>query len=150
MQDLNLPLVKLTFGRKGDKTLVFDELRKKYVILTPEEWVRQHFIRFLIDHKKYPGGLISVEKVLKVNGINFRTDTVVYDKNGRPKMLIEFKAPGVEVDDSTLFQIAKYNKKLDVPYLMLSNGMKHYCFKSNEDGLFEAMNDIPNYSELES
>ena len=150
MQDLNLPSFKLTLLKKEGKTLVFDELRKKYVILTPEEWVRQHFIRFLIELKNYPGGLMSIEKVLKVNGISFRTDTVVYTRNGHPKMLIEFKAPSVEVDQSTLFQIAKYNKKLDVPYLVLSNGMKHYCFKANEKGVFRPMENIPNYSELES
>ena len=148
MQDLNLPSCKLTLNKKEGKTLVFDELRKKHIILTTEEWVRQHFIRFLIDHKKYPGGLISVEKVLKVNGISFRTDTIVHDTHGHARMLIEFKAPGVEVNEQTLFQIAKYNKKLNVPYLILSNGMKHYCFKANEDGLFQPMDNIPNYDEL--
>ncbi|HAW50755.1 MAG TPA: hypothetical protein DCX54_00265 [Flavobacteriales bacterium] len=150
MQALNLPSCELTLSKKEGKTLVFDELRKKYVVLTPEEWVRQHFIRFLIEHKKYPGGLISIEKAIVVHGIRFRTDTVVYNTHGTPKMLIEFKAPTVEVNESTLFQIAKYNKKLDLPYLLLSNGMNHYCFKSDENGVFRPMDDIPDYSELDS
>src|SRR5690606_18666690 len=104
---------------------IFDSLRKKYLILTPEEWVRQHWINYLIEHLGYPGGLFSLEKGLKYNQLNKRSDLIVFDRDAKHYLLIECKAPGIKIDQKTLNQAMTYNSTLDCPNLILSNGLNH-------------------------
>lgn len=146
MITLNLPEYPVKLRKDGQSKQIFDAIRRKYVALTPEEWVRQHFIHFLILEKKYPGSLLSVEKGLKVNEIRKRTDIVVYSKEGKPWMIVECKSPEIEINEETFFQAARYNHKLKVSYLVLTNGLCHYCLKIEQDKVvFE--DDLPPYSD---
>jgi hypothetical protein len=149
MHKINLPSYEHRLKREEGVTSIFDEFRKKYIQLTPEEWVRQHFLHFLVNHKKFPAGLLMVEKELRIGSLKRRPDLVVYSKNAQPVLLAEFKAPSVPVDEDTLFQIALYNKKLQVPYLILSNGIQHFCARIDlSTGLIEYLPDFPEYTEL--
>ena len=149
MRQLNLPLFQVKTKQVGTQTEVFDFIRKAYVILTPEEWVRQQFIHFLVQEKKYPASLISIEKGIKVLGLQKRFDAVVSDKSGQPAVLIEFKSPDVKITQNTFEQISAYNLKLKVRFLIVSNGLKHYCCKVDfEKQAFEFLADIPEYNEL--
>ena len=127
MPQLNLPNAGLKIKLVKGTTQVFDAVRKKYLILTPEEWVRQHFIYFLNVEKNYPLGLMGVEKLVKYNDMRTRADIVLYTTQGRPNMIVECKAPKVKITQDTFNQIAKYNSQLRVQYLVVTNGMKHYC-----------------------
>jgi type I site-specific restriction-modification system R (restriction) subunit len=150
VQALNLPEhpVKTRINAFG-KTEVFDAIRKKYVSLQPEEWVRQQFIGFLIQQKNYPASLISIEKGLKVNQLQKRFDAVVFDRNGTPLVLIEFKAPKIKLSEKTFDQVAAYNLKMKVKYLIISNGLTHYCCKMDyENSNFQFLRDIPDYEAL--
>lgn len=122
---LNLPPFQPVLRRSEGKFWIFDSLRKKYLLLTPEEWVRQHWIHYLIDHHHYPGGLFSLEKGLKYNQMQKRTDLVVFDRNGNSFLLVECKAPAVTINDQTLRQALVYNQSLESPNVVLSNGMNH-------------------------
>lgn len=122
---LNLPHFDPQLQQVDGKLFIFDPLRKKYLILTPEEWVRQHWINFLIHHHAYPRGLFSLEKGLKYNQLTKRTDLVVFDRESNPYLLIECKAPGVKIDKTTLSQVMTYNSTLNCPNLALSNGQIH-------------------------
>lgn len=144
MQKLNLPEYNLPIKTVGQSKQIFDKLRGRYVLLTPEEWVRQHFILFLIEEKKYPAGLFSVERGVKVNKMNKRTDLVIYDRNRQPWMLVEFKAFDVAVTQEAFYQAARYNLVHNVPYMVVSNGMEHYCCKMTADN-FEFMDDLPEF-----
>lgn len=149
MKKINLPSFNHRLRESEGKTQIFDTFRKKYVQLTPEEWVRQHFLHFLVEHKSYPGGLLLVESELNIDGLKRRPDLVVYSKIGEPRMIVEFKAPSVNIDEDVFFQIAMYNKKLKVPFLILSNGMEHYCAKINlSTGEIDFLNDFPEFSDL--
>ncbi|MCF6170892.1 MAG: type I restriction enzyme HsdR N-terminal domain-containing protein [Bacteroidales bacterium] len=150
MQVLNLPETPLkTRQNPQGKTEVFDAIRKKYVALQPEEWVRQQFIGFLIHHKNYPASLIAIEKGLAINGLQKRFDAVVFNRNGRPVVLIEFKAPQVKLDDTTFRQVAAYNLNMRVNYLIISNGLMHYCCEMDyEKNSFRFLKDIPGYGGL--
>ena len=150
VQLLNLPNHPLkTRVNENGKTEVFDAIRKKYIILLPEEWVRQQFIGFLIRHKNYPASLIAIEKGLAINGLQKRFDTVVFNRNGRPVVLIEFKAPRVKLDDNTFRQVAAYNLNMRVNYLIISNGLTHYCCEMDyEENSFRFLKDIPDYGDL--
>jgi type I site-specific restriction endonuclease len=119
-------------------------LRKRYIVLTPEEWVRQHFIQFLISEKNYPVSLMSVEKGLKLNTRQKRTDIVVFSNFGNPWMIVECKSPMVKITEVTLFQAARYNMSLNVQFISLTNGMEHYCCKIGE-GKIEFLEDLPAY-----
>lgn len=148
--ELNLPKYHFKL-RESDKnkTEIFDPYRRKYVILTPEEWVRQHFLQFLVEEKKYPRALISVEKGLTVHQMNKRFDAVVYNKAGIPVVLIEFKATGVRIDQQVFEQIAAYNIKLRVSYLIVSNGQTHYCCKVDfEEKKVRFLEGIPEFTDL--
>jgi hypothetical protein len=150
MQPLNLPEYPLkTRVNEDGKTEVFDAIRKKYVVLQPEEWVRQQFIGFLTEQKNYPPSLIGIEKGLKINQLQKRFDAVVYDRNGSPLVLIEFKAPTVKLSEKTFSQVAAYNLKMKVKYLIISNGLTHYCcsmdYKNNS---FRFLKDIPDYETI--
>ena len=115
------------------KTHIFDVVRKKYLLLTPEEWVRQNFIHYLNKEKKYPLGLMGIEKMVKYNSLKSRADIVLYNTDGNPNIIIECKAPEVKITQDTFYQIAKYNSKLKVQYLIVTNGMKHYCCSMDYD-----------------
>jgi predicted type IV restriction endonuclease len=145
MQDkLNLP--KFNFkNRLVDNTIqIFDEVRKGYFKLTPEEWVRQHVINYLAYHKNYPIGLMQVEKLIKYNNLNTRADLIVNDRDFNPVVLVECKAPNVKIGKDAFDQIAKYNFSLKAKYLFVTNGLKHYCCSINyANGKTEFLKDIP-------
>lgn len=147
---LNLPDydVKTRTTVEG-KSEIFDLFRKKYVALTPEEWVRQHFLQYLVKHKAYPGSLIGVEKGLQVNKMQKRFDAVVYNSKGNPIVLIEFKSQKVDLSQKTFDQISAYNLKLKVDYLIISNGLIHYCCKMDyKTNSIQFLKEIPSYNEL--
>lgn len=144
MIELNLPAFDFKIKTEGQSKQIFDELRKKYVALTPEEWVRQHFIMFLVHEKKYPSTYFSVEKEHAYNELQKRTDLIVYNKDLKPWMICEFKAFNVELTQDVFYQVARYNLSFNVPYLVVTNGLEHYCCKRVEDR-FEFMDDMPEY-----
>ena len=147
MLQLNLPEYNFRIKKQDDKFLIFDSQRKRYVSLTPEEWVRQHFVRFLIEVKGYPAALLAVEKQLTMNGMKKRCDAILFDKEGQPFMIIEFKAPNVPVTQATFDQVAVYNAKLKVSFFIISNGLEHYCCKVNtETARYEFFPEIPDYN----
>jgi len=149
MQKLNLPEYQLSIRNKGNKNEVFDSIRKKYVILTPEEWVRQNFILFLINEKNYPSSLIAVEKGLKVNNMFRRTDIVLYNSEAEPQMIVECKAPEVSISQDTFDQAARYNISLNVEFLTITNGLHHYCCRINaKDKSISFLKEIPNYKDI--
>lgn len=125
LPSLNLPPIEPTLQEKEGKMMIFDTLRKKYLILTPEEWVRQHWISFLIKNLNYPKGLLALEKGLTYNQLQKRTDLVVWDKEGNPYLLIECKAPQIKLTQRTLEQACLYQKKLQTKFLILTNGIQH-------------------------
>lgn len=149
METLNLPPYPLKLKEEGGKKYIFDSIRKKYLVLTPEEWVRQNFIHYLIQEKQYPSTLISIEKGLQLNELQKRADVLIYSKTGKPLLLIECKAANVKITQETFEQIARYNKVFQVPYLIVTNGLKHYCclinFEENSSSFLEG---VPAYSEL--
>ncbi len=149
MLKLNLPSYNVKVKKIDDKLFVFDGLRKKYVALTPEEWVRQHFINYLVTEKDYPSTLIANEIQINLNNQKVRCDSVVYNRNIQPLMIIEYKAPQVTVNQQVFDQIAKYNIVLKVDFLIVSNGLEHYCCKIDyEKQSFHFLKDIPSYEEL--
>lgn len=129
MQELNLPTYKFRLKEENNLVFVFDAIRKKFVVLTPEEWVRQNFIQFLISEKKYPASLVAVEVGLKYNQLQKRADVLIYNKSGQPYLMIECKAPEVKISQETFHQIAAYNMSFKVSYLVVTNGMDHFCCK---------------------
>ena len=132
--------------KKDEKTHIFDEVRKKYLLLTPEEWVRQNFIHYLNKEKNYPLGLMGVEKMVKYNNLKTRADIVLYNIEGNPNIIVECKSPNVKITQDTFNQIAKYNSQLKVKYLIVTNGMKHYCCKMDyETNEITFLEEIPIY-----
>jgi hypothetical protein len=127
MKTLNLPSYQFKLKQQGLRTQIFDSIRKKYVMLTPEEWVRQNFLQFLIQEKNYPSSLIAVEAGLKYNQLQKRMDVLVYDKQGTPHLMVECKAPEVKINQDVFDQIARYNMVFKVKYLVVTNGMHHFC-----------------------
>ena len=130
---LNLPHFEPNLRQAEGKLWIFDSLRKKFLVLTPEEWVRQHWINYLIIHHDFPGGLFSLEKGLKYNQLQKRTDLVVFDREAKPYLLVECKAPGITINENTLGQAMAYNRMLDCPNLVLSNGIKHFYMAYSSD-----------------
>ena len=126
MQKLNLPSYQPRIVYENDKPRIFDVIRKKFVALTPEEWVRQHFIHLLLD-LKYPAALMAVEKLVLVNNLRQRADLVVYNRKGEAALIVECKAPEIELCNKTIQQAARYNIQLDVPFIIVTNGMATYC-----------------------
>ncbi|SHG25093.1 Type I restriction enzyme R protein N terminus (HSDR_N) [Flavobacterium segetis] len=146
MQQLNFPNYQFRFKNSENKVAIFDQIRKKFIILTPEEWVRQHVIQFLLIDKNYPISLINVEKVLKVNGLRKRYDVVVYNPDGSIFILIECKAPEIKTSQSTFDQIARYNMSMKAHYLMVTNGLNHYfCQMDYENEKYQFLTDLPLY-----
>ncbi len=149
MRSLNFPAYPIRTRSSGNKTLIFDGIRKKYVALTPEEWVRQHLIRYLTEEKGYPASLISVEMPLKYALMDKRSDVLVNDRNGRPLMLVECKAPEVAVTQKVFEQIAVYNLTIQAPCLMVTNGLQHYCLAAATDAApARYLDEVPEYKDL--
>jgi len=149
MIHLNLPFTELKIKEQNGKEYVFDRLRKQFVRLTPEEFVRQQFVSYLIEHKGYPSGRLSNEIEISVGNVKKRCDTVLYDNYLQPQMIIEYKAPSVEIDRRTYEQIAHYNYALHVSWLIVSNGIRHFCCRADrEKNEFIFVNEIPEYDEL--
>ena len=149
MQALNLPKTSLKITKQGDRLAVLDVLRKRYVSLTPEEWVRQHFVSFLLTHKGFPAARMQNEVGISLNNTAKRCDTVVYDHEARPLVIIEYKAPHIPLSQHTLDQAWRYNTVLRVPYLMLSNGLQHVCIAMDyATGGYRFLPDIPVWNEI--
>ncbi len=149
MQALNLPNYPFQIKEEDKKTKIFDEIRAEYLVLTPEEWVRQHLVRYLIDVKGFPKGLIALEKGLKLHGMQKRMDILVYSRMGEPIFMVECKAPNIKIDQAVFEQIGRYNIRMRLPYLLVSNGLEHYCAKIDfNTAKIEFLKDIPNYEAL--
>lgn len=149
MQQLNLPEYQFNIKRKDNSIVILDSLRKRWVSLTPEEWVRQNFVRFLIEEKEFPLPLMNNEISIIQNGIKRRCDTLVADREGNPLVIVEYKAPTIAVSQKTFDQIVRYNMVLKAKYLIVSNGMSHYCCKIDyEDNSYSFLEEIPCYSQL--
>ena len=147
MQKLNFPEYSFRFKNSENKPLVFDEIRKKFMVLTPEEWVRLHVVQFLMNEKKYSKSLINVEKQLKLNNITKRYDVVVFNSDGSIFLIVECKAPSVPITQLTFDQIARYNLALNAEYLMVTNGLDHYfCQMDFENQRYIFLKDIPGAS----
>lgn len=149
MQELNLPPFEGKIILKDDKPFILDILRRQHVALTPEEWVRQHFVHFLINHKGYPQTLMANEVQLKLNGMSRRCDTVIYDRSLQPRIIVEYKAPTVNITQKVFDQICRYNMVLQVDYLIVSNGMAHYCCKVDyANRSYQFLSEIPEYKQV--
>lgn len=147
-QILQCGLYSLTISKQGNTFYVFDSWRKKNVVLTPEEWVRQHFLQYLIQTKNYPQSRIAVEKSVKIYGKNKRVDCIIYDKNLYPKLIIEFKASAIPLKQETITQLGVYNIELSVADMVITNGNEIlYCKKSNDES-FTFANEVPDYISL--
>ena len=146
MYKLNFPLYQIPIKNKENKTLAFDSIRKKWLKLVPEEWVRLNCIEFLINEKKISRSLISVEKEFKLNNLKKRFDIVVFNKKGEIYLLVECKAPNVKISQSVFNQISKYNLVLKSKFLMISNGINHYFFVMNfKSQKIEILKELPCY-----
>lgn len=149
MRSLNLPTFSYRTKLIDNKIYIFDILRKKFVFLTPEEWVRQHFVHFLISVKSFPAGRIGNEVTVILNGMRKRSDTVIYNQEGEPLVVVEYKAPSEKIDQKVFDQITRYNMVLKVPYLIVSNGINHYCCVINYTDLsYRFLSEIPHFDQL--
>lgn len=149
MQQLNLPPARFRTRISQGKPQIFDDIRKKFVALTPEEWVRQNFVKYLQNHCGYTPSLMAIEMPVEVNGLKQRADVVVYNRTGRPAVIIECKAPSVAVNNQVFDQAARYNLKLNVGYLMVTNGLIHYCAKLDyANGTYTMLNTPPLFHEF--
>ena len=149
LAQLNLPEYQFRMESSKAGITIWDEFRKKHIVCTPEEWVRQNFLKYLVEEKSFPSGLIALEKSIKVNKRLKRFDALVHNKEGRPILLIEFKAPDVEITEKTFHQIAAYNSQLQVKYLIMSNGLQHFACQVDENGI-QFFEEIPNYTDLDA
>ena len=146
MHSLNFPLYNFRLKNRENKVTVFDELRKKFVVLTPEEWVRQHVVHFLLKEKNFPKSLLNVEKQLKVHGLLKRYDVIAYNPDGSIHLVVECKAASVPVGQETFDQIARYNLALNSTFLMVTNGLQHYFCKMNyTEEKYDFLPDLPEW-----
>ena len=149
MKELNLPAYDVRIRGTREKPEIFDFLRHRYIALTPEEWVRQHFTHWLVDHKGYPKGLLGNEVALQCGDKTVRCDSIVYGNDQRPLMICEYKAPSVPISQHVFSQISAYNLLLHVDYLVVSNGLQHYCLRMDyEHQTYQFLTNIPLYTEL--
>ena len=148
MQVLNFPTYKFRIKSNENNYSIFDIIRKKYMVLSPEEWVRQHFVHYLIEEKNYPISLIAVEKKLTINKLTKRTDILVFTSEGLPHIIVECKAHSIKITQDTFDQIARYNLKLEANYLITTNGLEHfYCKMDTENEQYLFLKSIPNYKD---
>lgn len=146
MKNLNFPSYNFRIKNSENNTYIFDVIRKKFVVLQPEEWVRQNCIQFLINEKNFPVNLINVEKVVKINGLNKRYDIIAYNSDGSIFLIVECKAPKVKISQSAFDQIAIYNLTLKASYLMVTNGLNHYfCTMDHNLGIYNFLKELPSY-----
>jgi hypothetical protein len=146
MQKLNLPNHPIKLVKENNRTLVFDPIRKKYVVNTPEEWVRQNFIQFLIQEKKYPASLIAVEKGIELGKVKKRCDIILYNNEGEPIIIVECKAPSITISQDTFDQIARYNMTLKTDLLIVTNGLDHFtCLMDHENKRYQFLKETPDY-----
>lgn len=146
---LNLPNYPFRLKREGGALFIFDELRKKFLVLTPEEWVRQHVVQFLIREKQFPRTLIKLEGGLKLNTLQKRTDLVIFDRMGQSLVIVECKAPHVKITQDVFDQIARYNMIHKAEWLMVSNGLNHYCCRINfEQNTYSFVPELPDFNQL--
>ncbi len=144
MHQLNLPSYIYKMKETDGKTYIFDAIRKKYLVLTPEEWVRQHFINLLLNHYGYSKSLLRLEGGLSYNKLQKRTDIVVFDNDGKPFLLVECKAADVPINRAVIEQASRYNLTMQCPFLVVTNGISTFCFKINfETGKYEQLKDLP-------
>ncbi len=149
MQQLQLPNYSFHIKKIGNGFQIFDDYRKKYVKLTPEEWVRQNFLRFLIEEKGFSKGLVAVETELKVNDLKKRCDAIFYSPQAQPLVIVELKAPNVPITQEVFDQTAVYNTQLNVNYLIISNGLVHFCCRIHKkNNSYEFLKEIPHWTEL--
>ena len=149
IENLNLPPFEPKISEQDDKLVIWDPVRKLWTAMTPEEIVRQGFVSYLVNYKGYPVSHIANEQAIELNGMSRRCDSVVYDKAGQPKVIVEYKAPTVTISQKVFDQIARYNLVLHVDYLIVSNGLKHYCVKMEyPTGRFVFLQDIPDYAKI--
>lgn len=150
LKQLNLPEYSFRIADKGGTEVIFDTVRKKWVRLTPEEWVRQNFVRYLINEGSYPAGLIVIEKSFTYNRLKRRADIVIYNRTGEPVMIIECKSHEIEIIDNEVFdQVTNYNREFSVPYFVVTNGLIHLAFKINQgNNRPEYLDVIPLYEDL--
>ena len=149
MDILSLPSFEPKIKDVDGQRLIFDQIRRRYVALTPEEWVRQHFVHFLVEHKGYPAALMANEIQLKVGEKTLRADSVLYSRDLKPRMIIEYKAPHIPITQKVFDQISIHNMLLHVDYLVVSNGLQHYiCKMDYNDKKYLFLEDIPDYEEL--
>lgn len=146
MQALNFPTYNFRFKNSENKVAIFDEIRKKFIVLTPEEWVRQNVVRYLIEEKKYPKSYINVEKLIKLNGLTKRYDVVVFQPNGKLFLLVECKSTDIKISQNTFDQIARYNMALESKYLMVTNGLNHYfCQLDYQNECYNFLKELPDF-----
>ena len=149
MLSLNLPKYETKICERDGKLQIFDPLRKCHVALTPEEWVRQHFVNFLIESRGFPAALMANEVAITVNGMKRRCDTVVYDRQLQPRVIVEYKAPTVKITKEVFAQISRYNLTLKVDYLIVSNGLQHYCYRMDyPNNSYSFLQEIPEYTKI--
>ena len=149
MDTLNLPPYDIKVKQTNGKTSILDILRRRFITLTPEEWVRQHFIHYLINYKGYPSALLANEVELTIGQKKLRCDSVLYTRQLQPRMIIEYKVPSIQITQKVFNQIFAYNTLLHADYLVVSNGMSHYCCKIDyENKSYAFLKDIPKFSEL--
>jgi type I site-specific restriction endonuclease len=149
MQKLNLPEYSVKTRMLEGQQQIFDEIRRKYVALIPEEWVRQHFINYLVNDRKFPKGLIAVEHPITINSVNHRADIVAFASDGKPLVVVECKAPDVAINQNVIQQISRYNILLKAPILILTNGLVHFCVRIDfEKSSSEPLNSIPFYQDI--
>lgn len=149
MLSLNLPKYETKICERDGKLQIFDTLRKCHVALTPEEWVRQHFVNFLIESRGFPAALMANEVAITVNGMKRRCDTVVYDKQLQPRVIVEYKAPTVKITKEVFAQISRYNLTLKVDYLIVSNGLQHFCCRMDyPNNSYTFLQEIPEYTKI--
>ena len=149
MLSLNLPKYETKICERDGKLQIFDPLRKCHVALTPEEWVRQHFVNFLIESRGFPAALMANEVAITVNGMKRRCDTVVYDRQLQPRVIVEYKAPTVKITKEVFAQISRYNLTLKVDYLIVSNGLQHYCCRMDyQNNSYSFLQEIPEYTKI--
>lgn len=144
MQPLNFPTYNFRLREDGSTQQIYDVFRRKWLVLTPEEWVRQHAAMYLID-LGYPSGLMALEKSLVLNGMQRRADIIVYDRNGSPFLLVECKSADVKISQPTVDQAARYNLTLKVPYVFITNGLTHYCLKLGNINNHEYIQGLPEF-----
>lgn len=146
MDNLNLPAIECKFQIVDNRSMIFDFVRKKYVVLTPEEWVRQHFVHFLINELRYPRTLIKLEGGLRYNSMQRRSDIVIYNRSGKPHMIIECKASSVKISQRVFEQVAVYNKTLGAGFMVVTNGLAHFCCQiDHQSGSYRFMDHLPSF-----